>query len=96
MLKSHWSEIGLIVINPGPGIYYIKPAGGNIKSIIIHFRCQGGDCRVYANMGEVIICKKDKLKETIDKVLEVVIWGKELDKEPVEIGDINPTHKDFI
>jgi hypothetical protein len=47
-------------------------------------------------MGEVIICKKDKLKETLDKVLEVIIWGRELDREPVEMGDINPTHKDFI
>ncbi len=96
MLKQHWLEMGLIVINPGQGIYYIKPAGGNIKSVIIHFRCQGGDCRVYAGTGKVIICNKDNLEETLDRVLEVIIWGRELDKEPVEIGDINPTHKDFI
>ena len=88
--------MGLIVINPGPGIFYVKPAGGNIKSVIIHFRCQGGDCRVYANMGKVIICNKDKLEETIDKFLEFRILGNELDKEKVEIVDINPNHKDFI
>jgi lipopolysaccharide biosynthesis glycosyltransferase len=88
--------MGLAIINPGPGIYYIKPAGGNIKSIIIHFRLQGSKYKIYANKGEVITCDKNKIEETLDRVLEIVIWGRELDKEPVEMGDINPTHKDFI
>ena len=88
--------MGLTVINPGPGIYYVKPVGGNIKSIIIHFRLQGGDYKIYANRGEVIICKRDKIEETLDRILEVIIWGGELSKEPVEIKDINPSLKDFI
>ena len=96
MLKEHWLEMGLTVINPGPGIYYVKPAGGSIKSIIIHFRLQGGDYKIYANRGEVIICKRDKIEETLDRILEVIIWGGELSKEPVEIKDINPSLKDFI
>lgn len=88
--------MGIEVRNLGNGIFHVKPEGGKIKDIIIHFRCQGIQCRIFAGIGEIVKCSPENLEESLDKILEILFFGEPVDSEPGELNDPSPFLSDFL